>query len=798
MFRSPPRTPARPTVPAARSRVAALVLAAACVLATGCDKGVSFLRTNTPPTIELTSGPIDTLSSPLHWIVEIAWTAHDPDGSIDHFEYAVDPPTLKQARFALADTVWTNTTENRVTVRFRATVPDTLGFPGATASSFHVFVLRAVDNRGGRSPNIVRAFYATTVAPDAQITSPRPSALLEALVPVPFTVHWTSDDPDGEGDRRPAFHRVRFLDLADPEAQRFRYDPDSLLRLGAATDWMGWHVVAGDTTSFPIDTPPAGGEGLFAVVAVDAAGATTPYLTFDRNFLRYRTTLPDVEGPRIHIVSHFIDYTYPSGGWFLDPARQINVEIGPHPLEFHWDGIPAPGRRLHASRWMLDGDPLDDTPRLSPNDLAHWSEWLPPVSSAQLPALPVGVHLLYVELRDDFGDRSLAIIGLGVIVPTLERELLVVDDTRLEVDKFHTPGTPNTYTSPWPSATELDTFLFARGGYPWRGTKNPATGVISEPGLLAGYSRDSLGTRLGLENPASGVTLDRLSGYRHVLWIVDDRVAAFFGPPEQLLPITALEAMSGPGIPNTLSAYVMLGGQVWLAGGGAAFASLRRFDVGRNNEGASIVVSSQEGELGPGRLMYDIAHVRSSMNFTRTAHEPSRSGAAVGGWSGHGPSGTLAAPDYPKLPPVLRLRTPATDPMPPTRLASQTSLYYLTNTAKEFVLGPNIIVEDMDPDPEVARLESTLDTLYEAPNPLTPGANGPVMLYYHGRDNAPFVFTGFDLWTWKRADCQALVDFVLGDIWGLAKSGVASTPARMAKSAASRSAAVTPTRSVRR
>jgi hypothetical protein len=45
------------------------------------------------------------------------------------------------------------------------------------------------------------------------------------------------------------------------------------------------------------------------------------------------------------------------------------------------------------------------------------------------------------------------------------------------------------------------------------------------------------------------------------------------------------------------------------------------------------------------------------------------------------------------------------------------------------------------------------------------------MFYYHGRDNAPFVFTGFDIWSWSRADCQSLVDFVLSDIWGLARNG---------------------------
>jgi len=40
------------------------------------------------------------------------------------------------------------------------------------------------------------------------------------------------------------------------------------------------------------------------------------------------------------------------------------------------------------------------------------------------------------------------------------------------------------YTQAWPSATELDTFLYARGGVPWRCTISPPSGVLSTPGLF--------------------------------------------------------------------------------------------------------------------------------------------------------------------------------------------------------------------------------------------------------------------------------------------------------------------------
>ena len=55
-----------------------------------------------------------------------------------------------------------------------------------------------------------------------------------------------------------------------------------------------------------------------------------------------------------------------------------------------------------------------------------------------------------------------------------------------------------------------------------------------------------------------------------------------------------------------------------------------------------------------------------------------------------------------------------------------------------------------------------------------PGANpavdrivNPVMTHYRGRECGPVVFSGFDCWTWSRADCASLVDAVLQGIWQL-------------------------------
>jgi hypothetical protein len=81
--------------------------------------------------------------------------------------------------------------------------------------------------------------------------------------------------------------------------------------------------------------------------------------------------------------------------------------------------------------------------------------------------------MLYVQAEDDLGARSLGIVRLRVFVVSFERPLLVVDDTRFELDKLAPGGCVAPYTKQWPSAAELDTFLYARGGVPWKCTVNP-------------------------------------------------------------------------------------------------------------------------------------------------------------------------------------------------------------------------------------------------------------------------------------------------------------------------------------
>ena len=777
------------------SALVSLALVAATLAVSGCAQTPTLVP-NQSPTITLTSGPVDTVSAPQTWIVDIAWTANDPDGSIDRFDYAIDPPTHRQAFANRAETTWIATRETQVTVRFRAATPDTIG-PGATASDFHTFVLRAVDNDGGFSPLIIRAFYAYTVAPDLQVTNPAPSQFFRANLEAPFRLSWTGDDPDGAGSRRPVGYRVRILMISSSgEGLTYLLDPDSLRREAIQTNWAGWIPVPGESTSVVVDDSRLvpGAEAMAAVVALDEAGATTPYMRLDRNLVQF-VVLAGTP-PRLHVWSPAIDYTSTDGRF------DANIEIltsQPHTL--HWEAFASPGHRVWSTRWMLDGNINDPSPRSDEaTDWTHWSAPQGASGSATFGPLTEGEHRLYLEVQDDLDRLSLYMMKVTAVRAEFTRDLLVVDDTRLEPDKFlgdPQRQTPDLYAKAWPSSTELDTFLFARGGFPWRGTKNPPSGVTSMPGLLAGFAFDTLGTRRGLESPDRAVPLSQLANYRHVLWIVDASGALNPWPSQSaLLPPTSLRAMCSPGRVNPLVAYIHGGGRVWLAGGGAALASLMAFNVLENDVSGTVRFDYAHGELIPGRLMYDVGHVRTELSVASAPTVPERSPAARGGWSGHGPDGTLAAPDYSRLPAQLRPRSPDTDPMPPTRLASQTALFYTQNGTQEFVSAPNEIVEDMDAGVNGVRMESTLDSLYEVSHSSFATPRGIAMTYYHGREHAPFVFTGLPLWAWTRTDAQGLVDFVLQDLWGLTRSGPsvnraagAATPPRRVATARSSGAA---------
>src|SRR4029079_3396319 len=140
---------------------------------------------------------------------------------------------------------------------------------------------------------------------------------------------------------------------------------------------------------------------------------------------------------------------------------------------FNWSAQPTSGRVIRSYRWVLDPVVLDDeTPRSGPDDVHHWTERSALTTSATIGpfsgAAKGETHRLYIEADDDLGGVSGATIEITPrLPPATHRPLLIVDDTRFTPDQYQA-GQPKPPGGDWPTAAELDTFLYAKGGVPWR------------------------------------------------------------------------------------------------------------------------------------------------------------------------------------------------------------------------------------------------------------------------------------------------------------------------------------------
>jgi hypothetical protein len=702
---------------------------------------------NQSPRVELTQvpAPTDTAGT---FAYEVSWAGFDADGRVAFFEYVVDPPSRMPE-----DTAWVRTTANRKTFVFRS---DSLASGGALrARGYHTVVVRCQDDQGARSPTATASFTSTTLAPTVQITVPAPNALLARPVPPVFRIEWRGNDADGIGTKEPVSYRWKvFGQNSEFTPLQALSDPDSVRRY-FAPGFGGWDSVGGDVRAASLHDLTPGQSYLFVVVAFDQAGAYSPVFNSNVNMLQFRVDPSLILGPQISISSPTFNYTFPSGGWYVDPAYHVRVEFPAGlPIQLTWSAKPAAGGFIRGYRWAVDITRLDDeTPRSDEaTDLVHWSRQ----STEQgvvLPPYTVGPgqsasHYFYLEAEDELHQRSLAVVHFSVVRAAFDRDLLVVDDTWLTPDRRGTGGCVVSAQGVWPSAAELDTFLHAAGDKPWRCYP---TGARSPIGVLAGYTYDTLGTHF---TAPSTLNLHRLGRYRNIIWMCDLTSAYTYNELYNtgVRPRPLLYEWCSPSVPNPLATWMLQGGRLWLMGGGGAMASLRPWDKPPNN-----IFSSTTGELAPGRIMHDNAHWQSEVRVLRSI-QATRSARAVGGWEG--------APDYSALPPVLMEKRIDSDPPWPLR----TNNFYVGSYAAEHLYKPNRILERGPLDPPGTE-SSVLDTLYETAGGES-GSGWPVMTIYHGRQTPMFVFSGFPVWYFQRQQGIELVDFVLGRVWGLTRRPV--------------------------
>jgi hypothetical protein len=835
--------------------LAALALLAG--MASGCNKKITLPTVvQQRPTLRLSAAPIDTIGTDGRKVsyiyhYKMNWVGYDPDGRVDHFMYVIDPPgwpgggvdgdSTECGKSSKDNWAWCSTKLNEKEIFFKAAVPpDTINRIDPHALEIHTFIIKAVDNAGLESEPVYRSFFSDTQAPTIQIDSPRPGATDYGLITPFVNIRWHGNDPDGVFTQRPIKYKFKmfkdtddiFDDPPNSGTEHFdkaRREPETLRKFFAPV-FAGWDSSSADTTFATYSNLVPQSRYLFVVVGFDEAGAYSPVWSRDINMLQLLVTFAGNNGPVLTISNEFFNYSYSSGGYNLDPSRYINLEVpAQQPLHFNWSAEAPNGSQMKQYRWSMDMTNLDDqTPRTDERtDLKRWSQWgLNNVSATVGPFYSDTTHIFFIEAEDINGLKSLGIVSFRVVVPTFNRDLLIVNDTRLTVDqKVLSPpaSSPDSLGVPagaWPSRAELDTFLFARGGVRWRMTP---TGTLSQPGIFAGYKYDTAYTAAGGTN--GFVTLDTLGRYKHVLWITDINSAT---APKGA---GVLRGMSEKGRANTLAAYVALGGQVWIAGGTSIRATMLPWNLAKNDLESPFnvtkfsitpTVTGRAAELGPGRMVFDQANWRSDVWLSTASSDivnVHKSVRAVGNYPSRMDKrwGLVRSPDYSLLTQRLGKKTAADDPVPPNRAKSSFFNAVLVYNLEFMTPGnpgllKNAILEDADPDPDVTNNVSMLDTLLIASlnfngipvenEDLSQGGkfyrSFPVMTYYHGQDSPPFVLSGHDLWTFTRKDLIKLVDFVFQQIWGMPKEPIVAPAAPAPAPAAPSRAPAAPARTAAR
>jgi hypothetical protein len=637
-----------------------------------------------------------------------------------------------------------------------------------------------------QSAPLFRSLFTYTVAPTVAILTPSPSDRGPAFVPPSIRISWSGTDDDGIFDSKKPV-KYKFIMLTSNSEIPYSVaisNPDSVRRYYAPRNWAGWDSTSGDTTSIQFTGLVPTSKYCFVVVAFDEAGAYSPVFSLNGNMLNLSITYAALGGPTLTLYNEIFFFPYKSGSFPRQDQSQywIELEVGAgQPITINWFGDVSPGVSVVGYQWSLDNDDVTNEATRPPDqeqtDLKHWSALSEATTQATVgPFTGIGndrEHFFYVKALDNNGLKSLGIVHMTAVQSTFAKPLVIVNDTRLLLDSVLPGGTcVKNPSGRWPTQAEEDTFLFAKGGFPW---KCYPTGTLSSPGLFNGYAYDTVNTRLGRSEIR--VPLATLGQYAHVIWLTDAFSAIQNGAGTQLVgSLTALRYMTSNGHSNSLAAYIQQGGNVWLTGSGIAYASTQFFNKTTNDPasgfgaGTTYMSVPPYNELIPGRMMYDIPHWQSEIKVAETAN------LTFFRDRGRYDSSAVGMPEmYAHLPAQMRPLSLATDPIPPLR---DFSGFINTNNTKmeaEYISQPNFIQEDLDPNPLVENLQSTLDTLYSVRGvSLAGGITAPhnaTMTVYRGHDTAkPIIMTGFSIWWFAREDCQQLVDAVLQYEWGLIKS----------------------------
>jgi hypothetical protein len=486
-----------------------LILALAAAYLTGCADDV---KPPPPPEkgfpeTELTYAPLpgDTTT----FRVRFFWNGYDKDGEVMRFRFAIDSDSIPPVE------EWNTTTAKETTFLFLVDpVKEIRG---------HTFQIAAEDDEGQVDQTPARRFFsAKTIPPTSLIPAigGGPSAF-NPLIGPNFTFRWSGIDPDGGEtggsapvdsfeyllllmgafneaghDPLPPFNQQEYVDLintATGATLPSNWRPDASDPDGKDySDWA-WIGIRALENRFRNATP---GEYVFAVRAVDVAGATEKNLEWIRN-IRHFTVSRVNPGPQLEVCSSVFTACLPKTTGPEDaPRRELQIFEG-ETISFSWSATAERyGGQITGYTFALD-----DTSTFPGLDLLRTAVTFSPEQ------LTAGNHFLFVRAVDDGGLVTNAVIPILIVRPdfkdpALPRSVLYVDDstapgiTNPVPDSTTTIGNfPNDLAeSQWwtetllghvsldlPPITEWDATLAGAGEITLQGRKPP------EPRHLAQY-----------------------------------------------------------------------------------------------------------------------------------------------------------------------------------------------------------------------------------------------------------------------------------------------------------------------
>jgi hypothetical protein len=389
----------------------------------GCDenKGKGLLIPNNPPSVRLTAFPPD--SGTAGYDVAFFWEGWDSDGEVDHFIYAIDPPDM----YGSEDSLWTRTDDYSGTFLFQAVEFDTLYSwrEPQVAKSWHLFVIRAVDDMGALSEPDYLAFNAATIAPRAHFVTPPPIGAVHSYMGSPqevglsVTFRWDGNDVDGLFTDVPVAYLFKVTDVSNVGendlVQAVWDDTTEWIRRGAGVNDRKMVLHFDNGHNYAV-----------AVRAIDEAGAVEPLLLTNGNMMwvgaRSSYSFPDL------VVRSSALGSRTWHGWGAD-IETYEATVGSR-FELSISGNADLYGGL-VTGFSFAWDLVDlETNDVDPNGLEGWTPWSlsRKVITAELSEMRD--YYLYIKCKDDGGAVTLAGLKFHVIPAEPTKNLCYIDDWR--------------------------------------------------------------------------------------------------------------------------------------------------------------------------------------------------------------------------------------------------------------------------------------------------------------------------------------------------------------------------------